>query len=300
MQQVKGTLIGRKSLRLVHASWLPDAAPKAVAVLVHGYGEHMGRYAHVIEALVSHGYAVHALDHRGHGESMGVRAHVERFDYFVDDLHLLVRQVKERHAGRPAFMIGHSMGGLIATRYALRHQEELDGLVLSGAALQVGDDIAPWIRKIGALVATLLPTLPITPASRGAESILSRDPAVQELFNADPLCYKGKLRARMGIEFGKAAADARARADQLTLPLLIMHGTEDRLTDPHGSIRLYEAARSTDKTLRLWDGCRHEIFNEPEKAEVIAFMAGWLDERVWRIAPPGQDFTAKAQRAQRF
>ena len=129
MQYAKGMLIGRRAIRLMHGSWLPETQPKALAIVVHGYGEHMGRYKHVIEALVEHGYAIHSLDHRGHGDSTGVRAHVERFDYFVDDLHLLVQQAKAAHPGLPCFMVAHSMGGLIGTRYALRHQPGLAGLV---------------------------------------------------------------------------------------------------------------------------------------------------------------------------
>jgi len=285
MQYAKGMLIGQRAIRLTHASWLPDAQPKALAILVHGYGEHMGRYKHVIEAMVEQGYAVHSLDHRGHGDSTGVRAHVERFDYFVDDLHLLVQQAKAAHAGLPCFMVAHSMGGLIGTRYALRHQDQLAGLILSGAAIQVGDDISPWIRRIATLIATLVPTLPITPATRATESVLSRDPLVQEQFDTDPLTYKGKLRARMGLEFAKAATDARNRVAELQLPLLVMHGAEDRLTNPKGSELLYTEARSQDKTLKLWPGCRHEILNEPEKDEVIAFMLDWLDQRVEVPAP---------------
>lgn len=280
MEHAKGTLIGQRLLRLVYAAWGPAGEPKAVVVLVHGYGEHTGRYAHVIRELVQRDYAVYTLDHRGHGESAGIRAYVERFDYFVEDVHLLVRKAKDVHPGLPSIMIGHSMGGLIATRYALRYQDELQGLVLSGAALRIGEGVAPLVRRVGALLALLAPWLPVVPAARGSESVLSRDPTVQELFDSDPLCYKGKVRARMGHELMRAAADARARLSQLTLPLLIMHGADDTLTDPRGSTLLAEQARSADKTLKLWPGCRHEIFNEPEKAEVLAFMLDWMDRRV--------------------
>ncbi len=285
MDYAEGTLIGKRSFRLVYRAWLPEGEPKAVAVVVHGYGEHMGRYAHVVEALVQRDYAVYGIDHRGHGGSQGVRAHVERFDNFVEDLHLLVGKAKDAHHGLPVFMIGHSMGGLIATRYALRHQEELVGLVLSGAALHIGDEVSPLLKKLSALISTLAPRIPIVPWAAGDESLLSRDPAVDEAVRADELCFKGKIRARMGHELLKAANDARARLAELTLPLLIMHGTADRITNPQGSLQLYEEARSTDKTLKLWQDCRHEIFNELDKAEVIAFAADWLDERVHRFAP---------------
>lgn len=280
MRHTQGTLSGFKGLKLAYGAWLPDGEPKAVAVIVHGYAEHMGRYAHVIEALVPHDYAVYAIDHRGHGTSAGLRGYVERFDYLVDDLHLLVQQAGRVHPPLPRFMIGHSMGGLIATRYALRYQAGLAGLVLSGPALWIGDDISPFLKRVSGVLSIVVPTLPITATSKGPESVLSRDPLVQEQFATDPYTYKGKLRARMGNEMMRAAIDARARMAGLTLPLLIMHGAEDRLANPNGSKLLYEQARSADKTLRLWPGCRHEIFNEPERTEVIGFMAGWLDQHV--------------------
>lgn len=280
MRHTKGTLSGYRGLKLAYGTWLPDGEPKAVAVVVHGYGEHMGRYAHVIEALVQHEYAVYSIDHRGHGTSAGLRGYVERFDFLVDDLHLLVQQTERDHPSLRRFMIGHSMGGLIATRYTLRYQAGLAGLVLSGPALWIGDNISPFLKRVSGVLSMVVPTLPVTTTSKGPESVLSRDPLVQEQFGADPYTYKGKLRARMGNEMMRAASDARARMAGLTLPLLIMHGAEDKLTNPNGSKLLYEQARSVDKTLQLWPGCRHEIFNEPERNEVISFMVGWLNQHV--------------------
>lgn len=282
MEQVKDTLIGAKGLRLVYARRLPRGAPKAVTVVVHGYGEHMGRYKHVIEALVGQGYAVYTIDHRGHGESEGVRASVERFDYFVEDLRLLVQRARSEQPRLPLFMIGHSMGGLIATHYALRHQTELDGLVLSGPALHIGDDVSPVLKRLSGIIARIAPTAALTPAHKSTESVLSRDPVVQELFDNDPLCYKGKVRARLGYELMQASAAARARVGELQLPLLVMYGTDDRLVNPLGAEHLYAHAASADKTIRAWHGCRHEIFNEPEQDEVIAEMIGWLDRHVPR------------------
>ncbi len=282
MEQSKGTLVGQRSLRLVYTAWRPDrqaGPPKALVVLVHGIGEHAGRYAHVVEALVERGYAVYAMDHRGHGESEGVRAEVGRFEYLVEDLRLLVRQAVEAHPGISRFMLGHSMGGLIALQYALRHQADLDGLVLSGVALRIGESVSPVLRRLAPLIARLAPRLPVTHGHAGGEDILSRDPAVLARFRADPLCYHGKQRAGTAYELVKAAAEARARLEQLSLPLLVMHGAADRFTHPEGSREVYERACSGDKTLKLWPDCRHEIFNEPEGPEVIAFALDWLDAR---------------------
>ena len=277
MQHATHGLIGQRSVKLVYAAWLPDAAPRAVAVVVHGIFEHMGRYAHVVEALSAGGYAVYAVDHRGHGQSAGVRGHVERFDFLVEDLHLLVRKAHEDHPGLPVFMIGHSMGGLIAIRYALAYGHEIEGLVVSGPALQIGDDVSPLLKRVSGVLSAVVPRLPILPLSTGPESVLSRDPEVEARIAADPLHYRGKIRARLGYEMMRASVDARARMGNLTLPLLIMHGAEDKLTNPQGSIALHEQARSADKTLKLWPGLRHEIFNEPEQAEVIGYLREWLD-----------------------
>ncbi len=278
MKHAKGTLIGQRSVQLVYASFVPDTAPKAAVALAHGIGEHMGRYSHVVEVLVQRGYAVYSIDHRGHGESQGRRAVVERFEYFVDDLRLMVDKLQADLPGLPVFMLGHSMGGLIAFHYAARYQHELAGLVLSGPALEL--DAPPHLRRVARLLGTLAPWLPVAPLAKGPESALSRDPRVQELFNADPLVYKKKVKAGMGYQLLKAVMEAQALMAQLALPLLLMQGEADRIVNPAGVKRLYAEARSADKTLKLWPECRHEIFNELEKDEIIAYAADWLDAHV--------------------
>lgn len=282
----KGPLLGSGSVRLVYGSWQPDGASHAVVVLVHGIGEHMGRYAHVCAALVERGYAVLALDHRGHGASEGRRGSIRYFDDFVDDLHLVVQRAAELHAGLPIFMLGHSLGGLIAVRYTLRHGDQLAGLVLSGPALHVGDDAPALLRKLSRVLAALAPNLPIVPVAKGT-GLLSRDPAIDQAFRDDPLCYRGKVRARMGYEILRASADACARFAEIYVPLLIMHGAADRVTNPSGSAALYQAARSIDKTLKLWPDSRHEIFNELDKRDVLDYMLDWLDARRLHLLPAG-------------
>jgi acylglycerol lipase len=281
MRQVSGTLVGQQGLKLVSMAWLPESKPKAVAVVVHGYGEHMGRYRHVVEALLERDYAVYGLDHRGHGQSEGVRAHVEHFDYFVDDLRLLVRQAQQSQPDLPLVMIGHSMGGLIAARYALRYQSDLAALVLSGAALLPGA-VNPLLVKLSGLIARIAPRLPVAPPPVEGLTILSRDPAIIEAFTSDALCYKGKMRARIGYEILQAMGNTLSRARELQVPVLIMHGADDKYTNPQGSVQLHDGASSPDKTLKLWPDCRHEIFNELEKTIIIAYMLDWLDARVPR------------------
>lgn len=267
---------GAGDVRLAVYGW-PVENPRANVVLVHGYGEHLGRYQHVVTALNAHGYAVVGIDHRGHGRSEGRRADVVRFDDFVDDLHMLVENVREADPELPRFMLGHSLGGLVATRYALAHQAMLSGLILSGAAIVFGGSTPALMRRLAPIVARLAPTLPVMRS--GGAGILSRDPDIDRLWNADPLTYKGKLRARFGHQFQTAAHEVQSRLDQLTLPMLIMHGSNDQLTDPAGSVLIHDLAKSEDKSLVLWPELRHEIFNEPEQEEVIERVVQWLDER---------------------
>jgi alpha-beta hydrolase superfamily lysophospholipase len=281
MEHTTGELVGQQGVRLLTQQWLPSqengSSPTALMILAHGYAEHIGRYRHVIEALLEQGYAVFGMDHRGHGQSEGPQCCIEQFDFYVKDLHLLVQQARQSYPELPLVIIGHSMGGLIATLYAMEHTEMLDALVLSGVGLRVGDDTSPVVKAVARIVARVLPKLPLAPGTTGH---LSRDPSVREAWKADPHAYQGGVKARMGIELLKAGKVARRRLDEVSVPLLIMHGTADKLTNPEGSRELYEQASSEDKTLKLWDGFYHEIFNEPEKEQVIGYMLGWLRERV--------------------
>ncbi len=181
-------LMRARGVRLAVHRW-PVAAPKALIVLIHGYGEHLGRYHHVAAALNAHDYAVVGIDNRGHGRSGGTRADVVAFDDFVDDLQTLIQCLSPDEAVLPRFMLGHSLGGLIATRYALRHQAELAGLVLSGAAIQVSGSAPALARRLGPLIARLAPTLPVLRLRRPGS--LSRDPEVERQFDADPLNDSG-------------------------------------------------------------------------------------------------------------
>ncbi len=267
-------MIGAGDVRLRTATWCAATVPRATIVLVHGYAEHSGRYDHLVSCLTGRGYTVAALDHRGHGESGGRRAAIRRFDDYVDDLGLLMERAAAADPDLPVILLGHSMGGLIAIRYALAHQQDLAGLVVTGPALVIDEGVSPVTKRVGALIARLAPDLPLLPNRPG---VLSRDPEVERRFAADPLCYTGRVRAGVAHQMLLAAINTEGRLDQLTLPLLIMHGADDTLTSPAGSRLLHERASSPDTTLVVWPGLRHEIFNEPERDEVIAHLLSWLD-----------------------
>jgi acylglycerol lipase len=227
--------------------------------------------------LLDHRIGVYVIDHRGHGRSDGPRALIDRFDDLVDDFELVANQAMTEQANQPFFVLGHSMGGLIATRYTLRHQTDLAGLILSAPALVIDEHVGIWTRRLLLGMARVAPRIAVMPERMG---LLSRDPEVDRRKRADPL--GGHQRTRLGSARSLliAGEDTRAQMSQLNLPLLVMHGGDDVLTFPSGSRMLVEEALSVDKTLKVWPGLRHEIFNEPEGPEVIAFMVDWLEERL--------------------
>lgn len=274
--ETRGEIRTPDGITLSTAAWVPGH-PRVVALLAHGHAEHMGRYGHVIEALTAYGYAVHGQDHRGHGRSSGERALVMRFDDYIDDFRLMARQAQAAHPVLPVVLIGHSMGGLIAARYALAFGAGLTALVTSGAAFIIDEGVPKPAKLAARLISRIAPKAPVP---RSAGEVLSYDPAVGEAFRNDPLNYHGKTRMRTAVEMSEAGADALERAPALRLPYLAMHGADDTLTRSRGTELFYERASSADKTLMLWPHMKHEIFNEIEGQTVLEFMIDWLDERV--------------------
>lgn len=273
MQHRAGQLEGSKGLTLYWQAWLPEEAPKAVVVLAHGLAEHSGRYAHLAEHLVAHGYAVYALDHRGHGRSHGRRAQVGRMNYAVEDLHRFAAQVRSDQPGKALFLLGHSMGGGIALAYALEYQDELRGLVLSGPAV-LFEGVSPLQACAVRILSALAPGLPVFAIDGTA---VSRDPEVVRAYDGDPLNYRGKIPVRTVAEMARSAEQLRDRLGSLRLPVLLLHGAEDRLIPANASRLVHDKASSLDKTLRLYDGLYHEVFNEPERDQVLADLSHWLD-----------------------
>ena len=270
-----GTYESDDGLRLFEQEWSPEGTPKAGVVIVHGYGEHTGRYVHVAEELTQNGYAVSTFDLRGHGRSQGdPRTFVRSFDEHLDDLERFLSRVRERHSGRPLFLFGHSMGGTIATLFAIARQPEIRGLLLSGASLKLSDNYSPSMITLAKIISLVLPKLRLIKLDASA---VSRDAEVVREYVTDPLVYHGGIPARTGAEMNRAMERIRQRMETLEVPLLIMHGTCDLLADPEGSRQLYDRAESDDKDLRLYEGLYHEILNEPEKTQVLADMVEWLD-----------------------
>lgn len=254
--------------------WLPEGRPKAVVLLAHGYAEHAGRYAYVAKRLTDAGYAIYAVDHWGHGASDGEGGFVPRFSAFLDGMSELLTLVEVNHGDTPRLLLGHSMGGLIATLFLIERQQAFVAAALSGPAIVPAEPPSRFTVWISRFLSRFFPRLGVL--SLDANGV-SRDPAVVAAYQADPLVYGGKIGARLGKEFMDAMAVAQADAPKIRLPILIQHGEADRLTAPAGSRYLFEHVSSVDKRLEIYPGLFHEIYNEPERDAVLGDLIAWFD-----------------------
>ena len=263
-------------LKLFMRRWVPDGTARAVVVLVHGVGEHSGRYTALAESLTSRGMAVEAMDHRGHGRSEGRRVWIDRFDQYLDDFDMFMRRVQQRHPAKPLFIFGHSLGGTITTLYALERKPLVRGIVLSAPALRPGRNIPEWTHPLGRFLGRYLPRLPV---QRFSSAEMSHNPEAIRLNEKDPLDYHGWLPARTVGEILNAIARIRTHTKQFEYAFLLLHGTEDRVTHPEGSRSFHQRATATDKTLRLYEGLYHKLLEETEKEQVVSDILSWLETR---------------------
>ena len=269
---IEAGFTGARDRRIFTQSWLPRGSPRDQVVIAHGYAEHSGRYDAVALFLTARGFAVHALDHHGHGKSEGARAVIERFAQADADIDTLVDKVRAGSGLATIKLIGHSMGGSLALNYALNHQEKLSGLVLSGPA--IGGKMARVTRWLLAVISTFAPQRGTIALDANA---VSRDPTVVADYIADPLVFRGKVPARTAHEMFKAIHSYPARVESLIVPCLLMHGEADALVSAKLAAPLFAGIASPDKIIHIWPGLFHEIFNEPERGEVLALTANWLE-----------------------
>ncbi len=248
--------------RLAGRTW-EGSAPHYVVLLAHGYGEHCGRYEHLAAALVAAGATVHAVDHVGHGQSDGDRVVVGDFERVVDDLHLADLQARAQHPGLPVVLIGHSMGGLIAARYAQRYGDSLAAVVLSG----------PLVGQWGGARLLELDEMPDAPLD---STTLSRDPSVGEAYEADPLVWHGPFRRPTVEAIARSLEAVQAGPSLGALPLMWAHGEADRLVPAEGSRVGIEHLRGATYVERLYPGAQHEIFNETNRDEVLADVVAFV------------------------
>ncbi len=272
----EGELAGMDGLKLKTYAWEPPDS-KAVFLLVHGFGEHAGRYGFFYDYFLPRGFAVYTMDNRGHGESAGRRGHVSSYDDYVEDLRFRAIETFRAAGERKVFLVGHSNGGLIALRYALKYPDGLAGVIVSGPLLKLAIEAPRWKTALGIVTSVIAPTL--TMANEIVPERLSRDEEVQKAYLADPLVHH-VVSSRWFTEMNKACADALDRASTMTVPSLMLHGEADELCSIYGTRMFHHSLRSGDAEIRSYEGYRHEIFNEIGKEKVFADIENWVEPRV--------------------
>jgi len=273
MQTIMETL--PSGIRYRH--WPVETAAKAVVVLVHGLGEHTGRYQQLATVFNERGIAVLGPDHLGHGESPGTRVYVDAFDDYLAPVRECRQMAADRYPQAPCFILGHSMGGLISARLLLEDQSHYAGALLSGPAFAASEPPSAVLFWIGRLLAGLAPRAGMMALdSQG----VSRDPAVVAAYDADPLVHHGKITAGLAVALFQTMDQVMARAADITLPLLVMHGGADTMAAPAGSEAFAARVGSQDLTLKILPDLYHEIFNEPEGPEVMGGFADWIEARL--------------------
>jgi acylglycerol lipase len=277
LQHVEGDFAGKMAHKLFYQGWLPQTQPKAVVLLVHGIVEHSGRYKRTAEYLSDAGYAVYAFDFRNHGRSQGVKGHVDAFSYFIDDLRAFHQLIKSKHPDKKFFLFGHSMGAAISLAYAEKYSLELTGIIISGCPLCIQPKLPT------AIIALIYPLALIAPRLRFYHldsSTLSKDKKVVESYDNDPLVFRGKLTTGLLLSFLWELHKIRAGLGEIKSPIIILHGSEDKLCLPEGSKVALKGIRSVDKSIQIYQGLFHEILNEPEYVNVLRDILAWLDKRI--------------------
>lgn len=277
-------------LTLRAVTWRPAGEPRAAVVLAHGYGEHAGRYGPLARALTRGGYALFALDQRGHGRSGGERARVRDTRVLVRDLDRFAEGVASELPGAPLVLFGHSMGGAVAAELALARPDLFAAMVLSAPYLAPARAAPGWLRAVVGALAAVLPGVPV---ERLDPNDLSRDPSEAAAYAADPLVHHGPVVAVTAAALLAAGERVLRDAGRLALPLLVLHGAEDRIAAPEGSRRLVAAAASADKTHIEFPGAYHEVMNDLDREAFLSAVTAWLDERVSAFAPPAPTVPAR-------
>ena len=271
----ESTFEGAGGLKIFTRAWQPEGNPRGVVVIVHGFNSHSGQYLWTAEQFTKNGLAVYALDLRGRGRSEGERFYVEKIEDFTDDVETLVQQAKAENPDLPVFMLGHSAGGVTSCVYALDHQTEIDGLICESFAyeLPVPDIVLTFLKGLSYIT-------PHTHVFSLNNKDFSRDPAVVESMNDDILIKGESQPAQTAKVMVNAAERLTEEFPKSTLPVFILHGTEDKATKPSGSQHFYEQASSADKTLKLYEGHFHDLLNDVDKEIVMADIQNWIDERI--------------------
>lgn len=273
MKHIEGNFKGVRQIDHYYQAWLPDGKVKAVFLIIHGLGEHSGRYGNLVDYFVPQGYALYGFDNLGHGKSGGEREVIHRFEDFTENITIFVNMIKAEQPDMPIFIYGHSMGGLIVTWYLIDNQQKFTAAIISAPLIRVPSNITPMTITVGKILSTLAPKAGII--SLDATGV-SRDPEVVKAYINDPLVFHGKTSARLSAEMLRAMMRVTAESDKITLPFIVIQGSGDKLVDPGDGQLLYKKASSKDKTIKIYEGLYHEVHNEPERLDVFRDLGHWL------------------------
>lgn len=263
------------NLDLFVQSWEPQDKPKAVICLVHGLGEHSGRYAHLAEYLTGKGFAFTTFDLRGHGKSQGKMGHTSSYKALLDDIRVFLDKTSNQFPGLTQFLYGHSLGGNLVMNYALRRKPRIKGIIVTSPWLRLSFELPAIKIAMGKIMNKIWPSF--TQSSELDIKALSRDPEVIKIYENDPLVHD-RISARLFISAYEAGLWALEHANELELPLLLMHGSADEINSPAAS-NDFAKKKKENVTFKMWEGFYHELHNEPQKQEVFSFLLSWLERR---------------------
>ena len=278
MKHEEGNFHGLNDTNIFYQYWLPDTDPSAVLIIIHGFGEHSGRYMNVVDKLVPAGIVVFALDHRGHGKSGGKSNYVNRFTDYLEDIKTFEGIVIDHYPEAPLFLLGHSMGSLIAAHFMANYanQSRYSAFMLSGTGADYGPGISAVTRFLAKILSFIAPKLSIP--SNLDPNFISHDQSVIDAYVNDPLVKYDKITARLGAEMMKNTADMKMTAAKINVPTQIQVGSEDdAFSDEQG---LFDSISHQDKQLKVYDGFRHEVFNEVEKEKPLEDLKSWITSHI--------------------
>ena len=270
-------LTSANELRVFVQRWTPDEPPRAVVSIVHGFSEHSGSYAHVIDHFLQQGYAVTAIDHQGFGQSDGQRGLLQTFERGAADLALFLKWTREHFPKAPYFVFAHSMGGAYTVEYLCHYEPLMRGALFSGPGIKINYAVNPLLKTAAYVLYRFVPRMRTIKTQKG---LSTSDPAMQALSNADDLVFRGRVPVQTAYLTLNAWQHFEPILHKVNIPFTVFHGTVDMLADVDGSRALYRQASSKDKQLNLLGGFKHEVVNEIDRQMVLDAMVTWIEERL--------------------
>lgn len=274
---MEGRFRALDGITLYEQWWHPSTEPKAIVGIIHGLCEHSGRYRETADYLIEHGFAVDTFDLRGHGRSGGETLQIDSFDEYLNDLDVFLGRVRDRNPKKPLFLMGHSMGAGILLLYALSRPTDIRGLIVNAPFIKVSQGLSPIRQKLVAIAGRVMPRMPLIRLNPG---YFSQNPDVLLQREHDELIYHGKIPAKILYELLQSARKISDLMEHITCPMLILHGSEDRLAAVEGSEILHSRIKSTEKILKIYSGLRHDLLHEPEKEKIWQDIAEWMGAHV--------------------